>query len=105
MIGKRVQTLDEITQSGDYCLTDGYTGGKPAVFFIPPNVTPETLGTWPHGRLHHVTSPPHVFRECGDGSLEIRESIGCVRSKWRDGDPDKYSWHGYLDCGHVWRSV
>lgn len=99
MIGRRVNTIDEIEQPGDYCLVEGYTGDKPAVFFIPPNCTPESLGTWPHGRLHHVTSPPHVFRECADGSVEVRESIGCIGTSRDEG----YSWHGYLDEGHVWR--
>lgn len=99
MIGRRVATIDEITQPGDYALIEGYTGDKPAVFFIPPNLTPEVLGTWPHGRLHHVVSPPHVFRECADGSVEVRESIGCHRTDGGEG----YAWHGYLDEGHVWR--
>src|SRR4051794_20982378 len=101
MIGRRVETIGDVVQPGDYCLLNGYTGDKPAVFFIPPNVTPETLDSWPHGRLHHVTSPPHVFRECEDGSLEVRESIGCLP---RDGG-EGYSWHGYLDEGNVWRQV
>lgn len=100
MKGRRVDTIDEIELPGDYAHVEGYTGDKPAVFFIPPNVTPESLGTWPHGRLHHVTSPPHVFRFCDDGSVEIRESIGC-----HDTAGPGYSWHGYLDEGHVWRTA
>lgn len=101
MIGRRVDTIAKITQAGDYAFVEGYTGDKPAVFFIPPNCTPESLGSWPHGRLHHVTSPPHEFRHCDDGSIEVRESIGCLPTDGTEG----YSWHGYLDEGHSWREV
>jgi hypothetical protein len=69
----------------------GYTGDKPAVFFKLPDdgtLTPDDYG------LRHVVSPPHVFRECPDGSLEIRESI-----------LSNGGWHGYLDEGNVWRRV
>lgn len=98
VIGRRVSSLDEIERAGDYFgPATGYTGDKPALFFIPP---PESLGTWPHGRLHHITFPPHTFRECSDGSVEVRASIGC-----HDTIGDGYSWHGYLDEGHVWRTA
>lgn len=92
--GRRVASVGELEQPGDYCgpLT-GYTGDKPAVFFIPP-VDPEEIPTWPHGRIHHVVAPPHVFRDCGDGSIEVRESIGLGPL-----------WHGYLDCGDSWRTA
>ena len=64
---------------------------RPSVLFIPPA-----------GSLsrHRVASPPHVFRECSDGSLEIRESIVCGQ-----GSSTGAYWHGYLDEGHVWRTV
>lgn len=98
---RRVDSLDLVEEPGDYFgPTDGYTGDKLAVFFIPPNGM-EITERWPHGRVHHVTSPPHVFRECGDGSLEVRQSIGCLRTDGEDG----YSWHGFLDEGNVWREV
>lgn len=104
MIGRRVATLDEVVRPGDYFgPAKGWTGDKPSVFFIPPNVTPDSLGTWPHGRLHHVTSPPHTFRECADGSLEIRASIGCYNAPLDR--TSGYIWHGYLDEGHSWRTV
>ena len=54
--------------------------------------------------LHHVCSPPHEFRECPDGSLEIRASIGAVRTP-QDPPGDHFVWHGYLDEGHVWRDA
>ena len=110
MIGRRVASWAEIEQPGDYFgPVTGYTGpapgvsaedyladtslGLPAVFFLLPNSRDEDA---PAGQrsVHHVCSPPHVFRECPDGSLEIRESIGAMPY-----------WHGYLDEGHVWRSA
>lgn len=94
MIGRRVNTIQEISQPGDYCgPITGYTGDLAAVFFLLPTGRDED--TEPGGRsLHHVVTPPHVFRECPDGSLEIRASIGA--------EP---FWHGYLDEGHSWRGV
>jgi len=69
---------------GDYCgPIEGYTGGKPAVFFVLPDGK---------GGIRHVVSPPHVFTEQPDGSLEIRASILADTG-----------WHGFLDAGHVWR--
>jgi hypothetical protein len=89
------------TEPGDYCgPIMGYTGDKPAVFFLKPHARD---GDTPmRGRsVQHVTSPPHVFREMPDGSLEIRESIGDTARGASDSD----GWHGYLDAGHVWREV
>lgn len=48
-------------------------------------------------RLHRVAEPPWTFRECPDGSLEIRASIAC------GGGPEGIYFHGYLDEGHSWR--
>jgi hypothetical protein len=105
VIGRRLPVVDgKMTVPelpGDYCgPTSNYTGGVPSVFFLKPNSRDEDAP--PAARsLQHVSSPPHVFRECPDGSLEIRPSIAeTVRgSDVRDG------WHGYLDEGHVWRKV
>jgi hypothetical protein len=77
---------------GDYCgPIRGYTADKPAVFYVLPG------STWPEtgAGFGHVVSPPHVFTEQVDGSLEIRESI-LHRGH-------KFEWHGYLDAGNVWR--
>lgn len=94
MIGHRVGALIDIVSPGDYCgPITGYTGDVPAVFFLLPG-HPMVLDQPGRYSLHHVISPPHTFRECEDGSLEIRESIGA--------EP---LWHGYLDEGHVWRGV
>lgn len=79
-------------EEGDYCGPfEGYTADKPAVFFCLPEAELPDRG------VRHVTSPPHQFRECPDGSLEIRESILAVRGDGGNG------WHGYLDEGNQWR--
>lgn len=94
LVGRRVATVEDIEQPGDYAgPISGYTGDKPAVFFLLPNSRDEDAKGGQRS-VHHVVSPPHVFRECADGSLEIRESIGAMPY-----------WHGYLDAGHVWRTV
>jgi hypothetical protein len=54
----------------------------------------------PGSGVHGVTEPPWRFRECPDGSLEIRESIACGR-----GSPGGEYWHGYLDEGNTWRTA
>ena len=98
MIGKRLPvrpdgSWDFPTNPGEYVgPVFGYTGDVPAVFFMLPNARDD--GVPPGTRaVHHVTFPPHTYRECPDGSLEIRNSIGAFPF-----------WHGYLDEGHVWRT-
>jgi hypothetical protein len=107
-VGRRVDSIAEITQPGDYCGPAlGWTGPGPGVsaeayaadrslgllacFFLLPNARDEDA---PPGQrsIHHVCFPPHTYRECDDGSLEIRASIGAMPF-----------WHGYLDEGHIWR--
>jgi hypothetical protein len=74
---------------------------RPSVFFLMPTADDE--GAPPGARsVHRVASPPHVFRECPDGSLEIRESIAAYGHNDQTKGP---IWHGYLDEGHVWRTV
>lgn len=104
MIGRRLPVDGQHPapeQPGDYCgPVMGYTGDKPAVFFLKPNS--RDPGAPARARsVQHVTSPPHVFRECADGSLEIRNSISDTDGK----DSVSDGWHGYLDEGHVWRKV
>ena len=98
---RRVATVEEIKQAGDYCgPIEGYTGpGMESCFFLLPNARDEGLefpeapiGRAGHRSIHHVNFPPHAYRECPDGSLEIRASIGAMPY-----------WHGYLDEGNVWR--
>jgi len=80
-------------EPGDYCgPLEGFTGDKPAVFYLLPNARDEDVP--PSERsLHHVTSPPHTFAEENDGSLTISASI-----------LSPGGWHGYLERG-VWREV
>lgn len=100
MIGRRVATVAEIVKPGDYCgPVPGY-GGTLACFFLKPNARDEDAPPWARS-LQHVTFPPHTYRECEDGSLEIRASIGDTAGQRTESD----GWHGFLDEGHVWRKV
>jgi hypothetical protein len=98
---RRVHSFDELQLPGDYWLTTIDDHGKdvPEVFFLLPIHT--GFDMYDHSRegcgVHGVTQPPWTFRECPDGSMEIRPSIGC------GGQP--YYWHGYLDEGNVWRQL
>lgn len=108
MVGRRLPVVDGKptwpTEPGDYCgPVMGWTGDVPAVFFLKPNARDPDV---PPGRrsVQHVTSPPHTFRECPDGSLEIRASISNRVVGDTTGASDD-GWHGYLDEGHHWRQV
>lgn len=109
MIGRRRATIGEIEHPGDYCgPITGYTGDLEACFFLKPNARDEDAP--PAARsVKHVTFPPHTYRECADGSLEIRASIGDTATVTRpDGSTfqsESDGWHGFLDEGHVWRQV
>jgi hypothetical protein len=103
VIGRRLpaegKTFTTPEKPGDYSGPVDIGNGKVAVYFLLPIARDE--GVDPGARsIHCVTSPPHTLRECADGSLEIRASIGA-----RGAETDGYVWHGYLDEGHVWRSV
>jgi hypothetical protein len=104
VIGRRVGSVAEVEQPGDYFgPAAGYTGDLPAVFFLKPNARDE--GVPAHARsVQHVCSPPHAFRECPDGSLEIRASISNLLRGDTTGQSDD-GWHGYLDEGHSWRQA
>lgn len=93
LVGRRVATIADIERPGDYCFpVTGFSDvGEEACYFLLPNAHDED-GQPGQRSLHHVTFPPHTYRECDDGSLEIRASIGA-----------RPFWHGYLDEGHVWR--
>jgi hypothetical protein len=99
VIGRRVDTLADVERPGDYCYVEGYTDDKPAVMFLLPIAHDEGVPAGARS-IHHVTAPPHVFRHCDDGSIEIRESIGALGNR---APGHGYIWHGYLDEGHVWR--
>jgi hypothetical protein len=102
--GRRVASMEEIERPGDYYGPDtDYTGGVPAVFFLKPNARDE--GVPPRARsVNHVCFPPHTYRECPDGSLEIRPSISNLIRGDTTGQSDD-GWHGYLDEGNRWRQV
>lgn len=102
---RRVESFDDLAQAGDYTgphsieLADGVTGR--AIWFLLPIHEGETKYDRPTrgSGIHGVYEPPWTFRECPDGSVEIRASIACGRHD----DGGEY-FHGYLDEGNVWRS-
>jgi hypothetical protein len=97
MIGRRLPIGQLPELPGDYMgPTGNYINGVPAVLFLKPNA--RDPGAPPCARsIQHVTIPPHTIRECADGSLEIRASLGDMHGDVSDG------WHGFLDEGHRWR--
>lgn len=105
MIGRRVATIDDIGLAGDYCLTDEVNAqdehvGRGIWFLLPIHEGASKYERPTAGSgLHRISEPPWTFRECPDGSIEVRASILCGRS---DETPNGY-WHGYLDEGHAWR--
>lgn len=117
MIGRRVASFDEITRPGDYfgptnTIDENDVIVGRGVWFLLPTADPsDPLNNFPdeptdrvqwaqrrNNGMHRVSEPPWTFRECADGSLEIRESIACGRH-----DPEGEYFHGYLDEGHAWR--
>jgi hypothetical protein len=102
---RRVASFDELERAGDYFgpVPVIYPDGeRPEVWFLLPLHRGETVFDRPDrgSGLHGVSSPPWTFRECPDGSLEIRASIACGRP-----DPEGEYFHGYLDEGNVWRQI
>lgn len=103
-VGRRVASFDDLAHAGDYYLDTIEDHGvtKRHVWFLLPiheGETPFDRPTRGSG-LHGISEPPWTFRECSDGSIEIRASIACGRH-----DPEGEYWHGYLDEGHIWRSL
>lgn len=106
MKGRRVTTFDDIQQAGDYFgptnevnANDEPTGSRGVWFLLPIHVGETAFDRKTRGSgLHRVSEPPWTFRECSDGSLEIRASIACGRHE----EEGEY-WHGFLDEGHIWR--
>ena len=84
MIGRRVDTFDDIDRAGDYCLgtIEDHGTSKRCVWFLLPIHEGETKYARPTrgSAIHAVYEPPWTFRECPDGSVEIRASIACGRS-------------------------
>lgn len=105
MKGRRLPLGTWPTEPGDYMgPIRGYSGDLEAIFFLKPNARDPGVGSISRC-IHHVTCPPHTYRECPDGSLEIRASLGDMH---RQSDGEKLievsdGWHGFLDEGHEWR--
>jgi hypothetical protein len=87
-----------LDRPGDYCgPIMGWTGDKPAVFFLKPNA--RDSGAPKRARsVQHVVSPPHAFKEEPDGTLTITASISDLAGAGSESD----GWHGYLTKGE-WR--
>ncbi len=99
MIGRRVQSFAGIERPGDYFGPVVHNGIE-VCWFLKPNARNENAP--PRARsIQHVNFPPHTYRECPDGSLEIRNSIGDTAG----GSTESDGWHGFLDEGHIWRQV
>lgn len=116
--GRRVGSVAELERPGDYygpTIERNAAGDQVGrgVWFLLPTADPErrrqrnddladgaAVEVHLEDGLHRVSEPPWTFRECPDGSLEIRASIACGR-----GSEQGEYWHGYLDEGHQWRQV
>lgn len=95
--------LPTLSAPGEYCgPIHGYTGDRPAVFFLKPNARDEGASGIARS-VQHVTSPPHTFTEEDDGSLTIRASLGNVHTL-SEGRTEDDGWHGYLTRGE-WEKV
>jgi len=87
-----------------YGPVSGYTGDKPAVFFLKPNARDPDPPLSARS-IQHVCSPPHTFTEEGDGTLTIAPSISDRKHDGHGGLLNESDgWHGYLERG-VWREV
>jgi len=98
-----VASFDVIEKAGDYfgptdeVDADGKVIGRGVWFLLPIHQGGLFDFATPGSGLHRVTEPPWTFRECADGSLEIRASIACGR-----GSPDGEYFHGWLNEHSVW---
>jgi hypothetical protein len=105
---RRVATFDDLELAGDYTGPHMVTVDREEEkelqyvwFLLPIHNGADKYDHHERGDgLHGIASPPWVFRECGDGSLEVRDSIACGRRE----SGGEY-WHGYLDEGNTWRQV
>lgn len=103
MIGRRVDSVEAIERPGDYAgpFEDDADGGRSVWFLLPIHVGTSKFDHATRGSgLHRVSEPPWSFRECADGSVEIRASILCGAR-----EPEGEYWHGFLDEGHSWRET
>ena len=99
MKGRRIPVPESghpiVTEPGDYCgPVFGFTGDKPAVFFLKPNARDADAPRRARS-VQHVVSPPHTFTEEADGTLTITASIGDTAGT----DSESDGWHGHLTKG------
>jgi hypothetical protein len=100
-VEENADPIGKVTEPGDYYgPVTGFTGDRPAVFFLLPNARDPETEPWERG-ISHVTSPPHTFHEQPDGTLTIHASILSVGVA--DGQRVN-GWHGFLEAGE-WRQV
>lgn len=102
---RRVASFDDLELAGDYTGPHKLESGKDkrlvVWFLLPVHQGDKFDHKKPGNGVHGVYAPPWTFRECKDGSLEVRNSIGCgVKTESQD-----YYWHGYLDEGNTWRQI
>lgn len=91
MIGRRVNSVEEISQNGDYYFD------RNVIWFRLPKDDPDRIADGFDNPLNRITQPPWTFTEQPDGSVEVRASILVYDRSM------KPFWHGYLDAGHIWR--
>lgn len=99
---RRVATFDDVEKAGDYTGPHPVESNGKTVnyvwFLLPTHKGKDKFDhADQHSGLHGVSDSIWTFRECPDGSLEIRASIGCGLQP--------YYWHGYLDEGNIWREL
>lgn len=83
-----------VNNAGDYYgPVMGFSGDKPAMFFLLPNARDVDAKPWERG-LRHICFPPHGVTEEPDGTLTVHGSIQALPS----------GWHGFLEKGS-WRRV
>lgn len=108
MIGRRVESFGDLERPGDYYLGTAEAAGKGVShmwFLLPIHEGEDKYDRpTPGSGVCAIKSPPWTFRECGDGSIEVRPSIQMWDSE--NSNPDAVEvWHGFLDEGHQWRRV
>jgi len=97
--------MDEMEQAGDYfgptdeVDAEGNVTRLGVWFLLPIHEGGSIFERVTEGSgLHRVSEPPWTFRECPDGSLEIRASILCGKTA---DNPAGY-FHGFLNEGNRW---
>jgi len=108
VIGRRLPVVDGKPswpeRPGDYSgPVMGYTGDRPAVFFLKPNARDADAPRYARS-TQHIVSPPHSWTEEQDGTLTVHGSIGDFHRDAGSAGGESDGWHGYLERG-VWRKV